>query len=63
MIRFFMVASYAIFMWLFLFHLKNNQESIQDRTGIFYQSGQVPAYVALTNAVALCKGYALQIIA
>ena len=55
MIRFFMLGSFSFFMWLFLFRIKDNQESIQDRIGFFYQSGQVPAYVGLLNSVALCE--------
>lgn len=45
----------AIFMWLFLFRLQHNQESIQDRMGLFYQSVQVAPYVGLLNCIALCK--------
>ncbi|XP_064623528.1 ATP-binding cassette sub-family G member 5-like [Lineus longissimus] len=47
------LAIFSLFIFLFIGHLKDTQESIQDRTGIFYETVQVPPYAALLNAVSL----------
>ncbi|ELT88926.1 hypothetical protein CAPTEDRAFT_142325 [Capitella teleta] len=52
-VRLFQLGLFALFMWLFIFRLSNNQESIQDRIGLFFQSGQVSAYVGLVNGVSI----------
>ena len=48
---------YVPFIVIFLGHLKHNQSSIQDRIGLLYQCVQVPPYVGIVNAVALCKRF------
>ncbi|XP_076463806.1 ATP-binding cassette sub-family G member 5-like [Babylonia areolata] len=41
------------FIIIFLGRLRNNQNSIQDRIGLLYQSVQVPPYVGIIHAVGL----------
>ena len=53
--RIFLLSLFVPFICVFLGHLKNTQTSVQDRIGLLYQSSQVPPYVAVLNAVALCK--------
>ena len=53
--RIFLLSLFVPFICLFLGRLKNTQTGVQDRIGLMYQSSQVPPYVAILNAVALCK--------
>lgn len=53
--RLFMLSLFVPFILAFLGHMKTNQESIQDRIGLMYQSASVPPYVSILNAVAICK--------
>lgn len=53
--RVFMLSLFVPFICAFLGHMKTNQESIQDRIGLMYQSASVPPYVSILNAVAICK--------
>jgi len=55
--RVFLLSLFVPFICAFLGHMKVNQESIQDRVGLLYQSLSVPPYVSILNAVALCKCY------
>ncbi|OWF44862.1 ATP-binding cassette sub-family G member 5-like [Mizuhopecten yessoensis] len=51
--RLFLLSLFVPFICAFLGHMKTNQESIQDRVGLMYQSLSVPPYVAILNGVAL----------
>ena len=53
--RFLTLPFYVVFVIIFLGKLEHNQESVQDRTGLLYQSVSAPPYIAIVNAVALCK--------
>lgn len=53
--RAFMLSLFVPFICAFLGHMKNNQESIQDRIGLMYQSASVPVYVSILIAVSLCE--------
>jgi hypothetical protein len=53
--RLFQMCVLSFFLWLFLIDLQDNQESIQDRNGLFYQAVSGPPYVGLLNCVALCR--------
>ena len=46
------------FIVVFLGRLGHGQTSIQDRIGLLYQSVQVPPYVGIVHAVALCESAA-----
>ena len=43
------------FIVIFLGRLGHGQTSIQDRIGLLYQTVQVPPYVGIVHAVALCE--------
>ncbi|XP_041352324.1 ATP-binding cassette sub-family G member 5-like [Gigantopelta aegis] len=51
--RFLTLPFYVVFVVIFLGKLEHNQESVQDRTGLLYQSVSAPPYIAIVNAVAL----------
>ncbi|KAK3094013.1 hypothetical protein FSP39_022934 [Pinctada imbricata] len=51
--RLFLLSLFVPFICAFLGHMKTNQESIQDRIGLIYQSSSVPPYVSILNAVAI----------
>lgn len=51
--RLFMLSLFVPFILAFLGHMKTNQESIQDRIGLMYQSASVPPCVSILNAVAI----------
>ncbi len=53
--RLIMLTLYVPFILAFLGHLKSNQESIQDRLGLLYQSTNVPLFVAVLIPIAVCK--------
>ena len=49
------MVAFAVYLWIFLPQVGYDLTSIQDRTGIFYQTTAVPPMVGVINAVALCK--------
>ncbi|XP_071081007.1 ATP-binding cassette sub-family G member 5-like [Haliotis cracherodii] len=51
--RIVLMPAFVVFIAVFLGRLKNNQESIQDRAGLLYQSVSVPTHVAILNIVPL----------
>ncbi|CAD5113452.1 DgyrCDS2620 [Dimorphilus gyrociliatus] len=53
LMRIFQFSCFSFFLWLFIIRLKKNQESMQDRNGLFHQLVSVPPYVGVLNAVAL----------
>ncbi|PVD26127.1 hypothetical protein C0Q70_13795 [Pomacea canaliculata] len=51
--RLFLMPVFCPFLLMFLGQMKHNQKSIQDRIGLLYQSGHVPPYFGLFNAIGL----------
>jgi hypothetical protein len=55
MTRLLTLSLFVPFICAFLGHMKTDQQSIQDRIGLMYQSVGVPTYVGILIAVGCCK--------
>ncbi|KAH3859053.1 ATP-binding cassette sub-family G member 5-like [Dreissena polymorpha] len=51
--RLLLLPLFFLFILIFLGRLKHNQQSIQDRVGLLYQSSTVPPFMGIINSVAL----------